>query len=92
MAYGERAQRERLQRKGHSWYGGPVAAGWLEFKYLIYPRWKSGDPAEKAMVSQFLAQKESRALGERLAFEVKAPGYEAPTTPAQMTAMPGIQR
>jgi hypothetical protein len=87
MAYGERAQQARLRGKDHSWHGGPVAGDWLEFKYVTYPRWEIGDPAEKALVAQFLARKESRALVERLTFHVKPPGYQAPTTPAKMKAM-----
>ncbi|MBC8230391.1 hypothetical protein H8E77_12665 [bacterium] len=52
LAYGTQAQRERLKHKEHVWRGGVIAGDWLEFKYLIYPRWKGGAPAEKAVVSQ----------------------------------------
>lgn len=84
MAFGEPAQRDRLEGKDHSWQGGPVACDWLEFKYLIYPRWKAGAPAETAEVAKFLAKDENRAFVDRLAYEVRAPGYQAPMTPAQM--------
>lgn len=85
MAYGAPAQQGQLKRKEHSWHGGPVAGDWLEFKYLIYPLWKSEEPTEKAIVAQFLTQKDNRALVERLTFRVEAPGYQAPMIPAQMS-------
>ena len=88
MAYGAPAQAERLKNKDHSWQGGPVACDWLEFKYLICPRWRSGKPAETETVAPFLAKPDNRKLVESLAFEVKAPGYQAPTTPAEMRAGP----
>jgi len=84
MAYGAPAQQERLRRKNHSWQGGASASGWLEYKYLVYPRWKSGEPAEKDTVAQFLVQEEGQSLIEKLAFEVEASGYQAPTSPEQM--------
>jgi hypothetical protein len=92
MVFGAPAQQERLKNKGHSWQGGPVACDWLELKYLVYPRWKGGEPAEKEIVAKFLAKPENRALVEGLAFEVKAPGYQAPAAPAQMKPMPGAER
>ena len=42
--------------------------------------------AEKAAVAQFLAKGENRALLERLAFEVEAPGYQE-----RMATAPGAQ-
>jgi len=84
MALGALAQRERLKHKDHSWQGSVVAAEYLEMKYLAYPRWASGRPSETATVAPFLAKPANQALLEELAFEVKAPGYRAPQTPAQM--------
>ncbi|MBI1927631.1 dienelactone hydrolase family protein [Candidatus Poribacteria bacterium] len=90
IGYGAPAQQRRLEQKGHGWHGGPVAGDWLEFKYLILPRWKNGAKValnpdeiggEKAVVSNFLAKPENRAWVEELAFEVKAPGYRAPMSP-----------
>ncbi|MFQ5809647.1 MAG: hypothetical protein ACE5JM_08510, partial [Armatimonadota bacterium] len=89
MGYGPPAQQARLAGKDHPWQGGPVACDWLEFKYLVYPRWKDGHPSEAETVAPFLAKAENRALVERLAFEVKASGYSAPKTPGEMTPMPG---
>ena len=40
LAYGTQAQRERLKHKEHGWQGGVVASDWLEFKCLIYSRWR----------------------------------------------------
>ena len=84
MAYGASAQRGRLERKNHSWQGGATASGWFEFKYLTYPRWKNGEPAEKDVVARFLEQEEGQSLMEELVLEVEAPGYQAPTNPEQM--------
>ena len=75
MAYGLPTQQERLARKEHGWQGGVVASDWLEFKYLIYPRWKSGVPTEKGVISPFLAKEEHHSLLKRLTFEVNARGY-----------------
>jgi hypothetical protein len=91
MAYGPPAQAARLAGKDHSWQGGPVASDWLEFKYLRYPGWESGQPSEAETVAPFLAKAESKALVARLSFEVKAPSYEAPMTPAEMSDIPGGQ-
>lgn len=91
MAFGAPAQQERLQNKGHSWQGGVVVSDWFEFKYLLYPRWRNGAPAGTTTVAPFLAQAKNRALVQELSFEVKAPGYQAPMTPAQMKPMPGAQ-
>jgi len=89
MAYGPPAQQARLEGKDHSWQGGPVASDWLEFRYLTYPRWRDGEPAEAAVVAPLLAKPENRKLVESLAFELTSPGYKAPTTPAEMKPMPG---
>jgi hypothetical protein len=84
MSYGAPAQQTRLEQKDHGWQGGAAASDWLKFKYLIYPRWKDGKPAEKHAVARFLVQGEDRALVEALSFQVASPGYQAPMTPAQM--------
>ncbi len=84
MALGAPARRERLKHKDHSWQGSVVAAEYLEMKYLTYPRWRDGSPAEKATAAPFLAKPANQALLKELALEVKAPGYRAPQTPAQM--------
>jgi len=89
MAYGGAAQRERLKGRTHSWQGSVVACGWLEGKHLTHPRWRGGEPAEKAVVAPFLAKPENRALLKSLAFEVTGSGYAPPTTPSQMQPMPG---
>ena len=89
MAYGEPAQHTRYDNRKHSWQGGAVAMEWLEFKYLRYSRWTHGEPAEAEVVAPFLAKPEGRALVEELAFEVEAPGYQAPRSPGQMKDMPG---
>ena len=90
IAFGGSAQAERLERKDHPWQGGPVACAWLENKYLIYPRWQSGEPAETGWVAPYLAKPENAALVESLAFEVTPENsYQAPMTPAEMVPMPG---
>jgi len=76
MAFGDSAQREYLAGKDHSWRGGPVVSGYLEFKYLTYPRWKSETPSELSSPHQ-----ETQALIKKLAFQVKEPGYQAPMSP-----------
>jgi hypothetical protein len=81
MAYGAPAQAARLKGKDHSWQGSVVAMGWLEFKLLTWPRWQGGKPAEADVVAPFLAKPANRALIERLAFEVTAPGYEPSFSP-----------
>jgi hypothetical protein len=83
MAFGAQAQQERLKHKDHGWHGGVIAGDWLEFKYLIFPRWKTGEPAEQAVVAPFRAKPENRALLEALAFEVQPPGYQAPMQPVR---------
>jgi len=83
IAYGTSAQRERLQHQEHVWHGGVVASDWLEFKYLTCPRWKSGAPAEKTVVSQFMLNEGNRALLEALTFHVEALGYQAPMRPME---------
>ncbi len=87
MAYGESAQQRRLEAKDHSWQGGAAASGYFEFKYLIYPRWKSGNPSEGA-AARFLssASQNNRARVMEL-IEVEEPGYQAPTSPAQMRSI-----
>jgi len=84
MAFGEPAQQARLKGRTHSWQGSVVACGWLKGKYVIYPRWKGGRPAQTALVAPFLAKPANRALLQRLAFEVQAPGYKPPLTPREM--------
>jgi len=81
MAYGPRAQAERLKGKDHSWQGSVVAMGWLEFKLLTWPRWKGGEPAEADVVAPFLAKPANRALLEKLTFDVTAPGYRPRLAP-----------
>ncbi len=85
MAYGPPAQAARLAGKDHSWQGGPVASDWLQFKHVAYPRWQSGKPAETDTIAPFLAKAENKALVETLSFDVTAPSYRAPMTPAEMT-------
>ncbi|MFC1717488.1 hypothetical protein ACFL6S_27755 [Candidatus Poribacteria bacterium] len=92
MAYGESAQRRRLEAKDHSWQGGPVASGYLEFKHLIYPRWKSEEPSENAATQFLSSYQENREWLMRLAFQVEEPGYKAPMSPAQMKAISDSQR
>ncbi|MGQ9731308.1 MAG: hypothetical protein ACUVX8_08515 [Candidatus Zipacnadales bacterium] len=89
LAFGPRAQASRLGAKDHPWQGGPVAMEWLKAKYLTYPRWKTGEPAETATMQPFLSKPENHALVERLAFTVEPPGYQPPLTPAAMKPMPG---
>ena len=88
LAFGPRAQAERLASRDHSWQGGVVARDWLDFKHVVYPAWKSGEPAHKAVVAPFLAKPSNRALLDRLALTVQPPGYKPPTTPADMKPMP----
>ena len=61
-----------------------MACEWLEAKYLECGRWGQGTPALADTVKAFLAKPKNRALVKQLAFEVKAPGYQAPETPARM--------
>lgn len=91
MAYGPPAQASRLAGKDHPWQGGPVAMEYLEFKYLIYPDWKSAGSSQAERVAPFLAKRENRALVEGLAFNIEANGYGAPTDPARMRPMPGAE-
>lgn len=88
MAYGAPSQKRRLRGMDHGWRGGVVAGDWLEFKYLVYPRWKSGMPADKDVPASFLSQDKNRNLVNRLAFQVRAPGYQAPMTPAHTDQAP----
>ncbi len=83
LAFGEHGQKERLKAKDHSWQGGPVTCEWLEMKYVTLAGWKDDGPAEKQTAAAFLAEAGNRALAESLTFEVAAPGYQAPQTPAQ---------
>ncbi len=89
MAYGPPAQEARLAGKDHSWQGGPVAMEYLEFKYVMYPKWKDGEPSQADLIAPFLAKPENRRLVEDLAFSVQGSGYQAPMSPAQMEPMPG---
>jgi len=84
LAFGPTAQQQRLKGRGHSWQGSVVACGWLKGKYVVYPQWKGGRPAETALVAPLRAKPAHRALLQRLAFEVKAPGYKPPLTPREM--------
>ena len=88
MAFGPAAQAERLKGKDHSWQGSVVAMGWLEFKLINYPRWKSGKPAEEAVVAPFVAKPENQAFLKRLAIKVEGTGYKPPFAPAEMKPMP----
>ncbi len=90
LAFEGNAQAERLKRRDHSWQGAVVAAGWLEFKYLTYPKWKTGEPAEKDAVAPFLAKPANRKLLDRLAVTVTGKGYQPPLTPAAMRPMPDV--
>jgi len=83
VAFTGPAQQERVKRRGHSWQGAVVAAGYLETKYLALPRWRGGKPAETDAVAAFMKRAANRRLLEALAFEVEAPGYRAPRTPAE---------
>jgi hypothetical protein len=88
MAYGAPAQKRRLRGMDHGWEGGVVAGDWLEFKYLVYPRWKSGMPADKDVIAPFLSQDKNKNLVNKLAFQVEAPGYQAPMAPAHTEQTP----
>jgi hypothetical protein len=89
LAFGPRAQAARLAGKDHPWQGGPVAMEWLELKYVICPKWRSGEPSETDSMKPFLAKPENGALVERLALTVEGSGYRAPMTPAEMDPTPG---
>ncbi|HJN17548.1 MAG TPA: hypothetical protein QGH10_18725 [Armatimonadota bacterium] len=89
MVCGAPAQTERLSRKDHSWGGGPSAMGYLEFKYITYPKWKSGDPAEADSLAPFLAKPKNQKLLDDLTFTIDDANYSAPRTPAEMENMPG---
>ena len=84
MAFGAAAQEERLDKKNHPWQGGVVACTWLEMKYLVYPPWSDGSPAERATARKFLSQPEKQSLVKELTFQVSVPGYQPPQSPAQI--------
>jgi len=85
VAFTGPAQRERVERRAHSWQGSVVAAGYLETKYLTCPRWRGGKPAETASVAPLRAKPANRRLIEDLAFEVEPPGYRAPQSPGDVS-------
>jgi len=84
MAFGKPAQQARLKGRTHSWQGSVVACGWLKSKLLTCPKWRGGKPSETAVVAPFLAKPANRALVQRLAFQVEAPGYQPPLRPADL--------
>ncbi len=86
MAFGAPAQAQRMAAREHSWQGSVVAMRWLEDKYLLLPRWASGEPADTDLVAEWKSG-EGAALLDELAYEVTAPGYRPPMTPAEM---PGL--
>lgn len=83
LSYGAAAQQVRVKFKDDP-LGGIMACDWLEGRYLVWPRWSSGKPSEAAAVAAFVAKPEGQALLKELAFQVSAPGYQAPMTPSQM--------
>jgi hypothetical protein len=86
------------------WLAGHVAdawqatqtGGWLRGKLLDYPAAKDGAQPYSTYGQRFLAKKENRDFLASLAFEVTAPGYQPPHTPAEMKNMPkepqGVRR
>jgi len=76
-------QEHHLKRAGDSWQGGPVINGWLREKLIDYPAAKGGKQVNLGLGKQFLAEPDSSALVKALAFEVVAPGYQSPATPAE---------
>ncbi len=90
LAFEGPVRQERLERRDHAWQGGIVAMEWLEARYVLYPRWRGGEPAETQLVAGFLDKPENRALVDSLAFSVTGENsYVAPKTPAEMDPMPG---
>lgn len=83
MAFGEPAQQARLKGTSHSWQGSVVACGWLKAKLLDLPRKRTSYRVDTALAAPFLAKAANRALLQRLAFEVEAPGYQPPLRPRQ---------
>jgi hypothetical protein len=45
-------------------------------------------PADKDVIAPFLSQDKNRNLVSKLAFQIKAPGYQAPMTPAHAEQTP----
>lgn len=90
LAHSTWSQKQRFENRNHSWQGGPVAAEYLESKYLLYPEWSSGEPAETRVVEPFLADPDNAALVQALSFTLTPEtSYTAPKTPSQMDPMPG---
>lgn len=82
MAFGEPAQRRRMQQLDHAWQGGVAATSYLADKYLLLPRWETAGPSDADIAADW-ASGEGAALIDRLAFEVTPPGYQPPLTPQQ---------
>lgn len=81
-------QDARIKESGDDWSGGPVARGWLEAKFVDYPARKGGKQIYLDYGKRFLLKKANRDWLQSLAFEVKAPGYTPPQSPAEMKEMP----
>ncbi len=81
-------QERRLEHMDDSWDGGAQAAGWLRAKLIEYPAAKGGKQPYLKYGKQFLAKKANRDFLASLGFEVTAPGYQPPHTPAEMKGMP----
>ncbi len=81
-------RQERLDNAGHPWQGGPVAAGWVEGKFITLPRAKGGAKPHVRAGQQFLSDPQRRDWYGKLAFQVTEPGYSAPQSPRQMDPMP----
>ena len=81
-------QAERLERRGHSWQGGPVANAWLRGKYIDSPAAAGGKQIHLDVGKRFSAKADNRKLLESLAFDVTGAGYAAPQTPGDMTPIP----
>ncbi|MHC4606977.1 MAG: hypothetical protein ACYTAF_08555 [Planctomycetota bacterium] len=77
-------QEERLKNAGHSWQGGPVAAGWIEAKLWWASKARGGKRVLLEHAKEFLSDKKSKRSHDRLFFKVEPPGYTAPRTPSEM--------
>ncbi len=84
LLYGPAAQDERVAKADNDWQGGMINGQYLREKYLFLPQALAGRPLYEECANKFLAKPANRALVEKLKFEVVAPGYQTPFTPAQM--------
>ena len=69
-------------------YSAAQAGGWLHGKLLDYPAARGGVQPYATYGQRFLAKEENRKFLASLAFDVTAPGYQPPRTPAEMKSMP----